>query len=465
MAAYNPKNTPMTKTENLAYGYHIGFGFIPEFVLHIIERLNNAGFNAYLVGGSVRDMLLGRPASDWDIATSASNEEIGRVFHELRHFSIKHETVTIVHNRSHFELTTVRGDSLSKRTIRKDLGHRDFTINALAYDPAGQMIIDPYNGKQDLQNKLIRAVGNPAARFREDPLRLIRAIRISAELGFRIDAETMNAIEKMAHRLNLAAGERIRDELMKILLVDRPSSGLNLLRKSGLMETFLPELMEGYLVRQNHWHSYTVFRHIMETVDRVCPDPVTRLAALFHDIAKPRVRRKIGGEYHFYRHAEESALLASEIMERLRFSNETIRRVTNLIRHHMIEYESSWSDGAVRRLIRRFQPDPVELLMTFRRADILAHGAAAGDELDLLWELDNRIKAIKQRPHAINARDLAIDGKKVMELLRIPQGPEIGRAIEFLLEKITDQPELNREDALEKLLKEFGQGQDGPGPA
>jgi len=428
---------------------------IPAFVSGAMERLRCAGFNAYLVGGSVRDMLLGRPVADWDIATSASNEEIIRVFNDVRHFSLKHETVTLVHKRSHYELTTIRGSSPSNRNISEDLGHRDFTINAMAYDPDRHAVIDPYNGEKDLKKGIIRAVRVPSDRFSEDPLRLIRAVRISVELGFSIEPGTMLAVKKMAPRLRLAAGERIREELIKILLVRRPSSGLNLLRRSGLMESFLPELMEGFLKRQNHRHSYTIFRHILETVDRVDADPALRLAALFHDIAKPRVRRKIGGVFRFYGHAEESALIASGIMERLRFSNKMKRRVTNLINHHMIEYDTSWSDGAVRRLIRRFQPDPVELLLSFRKADILAHGTAGG-ELDSLSELEKRIAYLKQKPHLIHAGDLAVDGKNVMEILGLSPGPEVGKALDFLLEKVIDQPELNSEETLKKLLEEFG---------
>jgi pheromone shutdown protein TraB len=166
------------------------------------------------------------------------------------------------------------------------------------------------------------------------------------------------------------------------------------------------------------------------------------------------VRRKIDGEFRFYGHAEESALLATNIMERLKFSNEMRRRVTNLIIHHMVEYDSNWSDGAVRRLIRRFQPDPVELLLTFRRADILAHGTS-DKELDLLSELDKRIGALRQKPHVIHARDLALDGKKVMEILGLPPGPEVGKALDFLLEQVIDRPDINTEDALIKLLKEY----------
>ena len=432
-------------------------GCIPAFVLHIIERLNKAGLDAYLVGGAVRDILLGRRVIDWDIATSASSDEISLIFNDIRHFSLKHETITLVHEGSHYEVTTIRGDSLSNSTIEKDLGHRDFTINAMAYDPSCDAIIDPYNGKQDIRKKTIRAVRDPFERFMEDPLRLIRAVRISVELGFRIEKNTMKAVISMAPRLNLASSERVREEMMKLLLVRQPSSGFDLLKKSGLLDAFLPELAEGHLTRQNNRHRHTVFRHIMETVDRTGQDPVLRLAAIFHDIAKPRVRRKIGGRYHFYGHAEKSSLLASEIMQRLRFSNEMIRKVTNLVGHHMVEYSSQWSDGAVRRLIRRFRPDSVETLLSLRRADLLAHGTA-DEDLRLLSELEERIRTLNQKPHVANIRDLALDGKKVMEILGVSPGPEVGKAIDFLLERVTDQPELNTEESLRRLLKEGREG-------
>lgn len=445
----------MTEMEEITSGYIIDPGSVPGFVRHVIERLNRAGFGAYLVGGAVRDTMMGRPVADWDIATSATVDETGRIFHDIRHFSLKHETVTLVYEGANYEVTTIGGAyDPSERTIKGDLGHRDFTINAMAYDPSGQVIIDPYNGRQDIKKRVIRAVRNPSERFGEDPLRLIRAVRISAELDFRIEKDTMEAVTRMAPKLKLAACERIRDEMMKILLVGRPSSGINLLKRSGLLEAFLPELLEGLLKRQNRYHRHTVFRHILETVDRTEQDPVLRLAALFHDIAKPRVRKKIKGEFRFYGHAEKSAEMTAEIMGRLRFSNEMIRKVTNLVANHMIEYDSRWSDGAVRRFIRRFRPDPVETLLSFRRADLLAHGTV-GKDLGLLSELGERIGTLMKKPHATCVRDLALDGKRVMEILGLSPGPEVGKAIDFLLEKVTDRPELNSKDALTRLLKEF----------
>jgi tRNA nucleotidyltransferase (CCA-adding enzyme) len=428
---------------------------IPAFVLSIIGRLNDAGFKAYIVGGAVRDFLLNRPVADWDVATSASNDEIGSVFHDVRHFSLKHETVTLVYEGIHFELTTMTGAGLPSKIIEEDLGHRDFTINAMAFDHSKGLIIDPNNGTGDLNKRIIRAVGDPVERFTEDPLRLLRAIRFTVELGFKIEPGTMKCIHGMSPQIARTAGERIRDELMKILLTPWPSSGFRLLASSGLLKAFLPELTDCLLKRQNSCHRYTIFRHIMETVDRIEPDPALRLAALFHDIAKPVARTRVNGEFHFYGHAEKSALLTGEIMERLRFSREMIRQVTNLVTHHMVEYDSRWSDGAVRRVIRRFSPDPVNLLLSLRRADLSAHGTTSRD-LDLLSELEGRIKALSQEFTAGNIRDLALNGKKVMDILALSPGPEVGKALEFLMEKVTDQPDLNTEESLINLLKTMG---------
>jgi tRNA nucleotidyltransferase (CCA-adding enzyme) len=428
---------------------------IPAFVLSIIHRLQEAGFKAYIVGGAVRDVQMNRAVADWDIATSATNDEIDSIFHNVRHFSLKHETVTLVYEKSHYEVTTMRAASPRTGTVEEDLGHRDFTINAMAFDLSKKFVIDPFNGRGDLNGRIIRAVGDPVERFTEDPLRLIRAIRLSVELGFKIESVTWKNIVNMSSQLTLASPERIREELMKILLVRRPSPGFRLLVRSGLLKTFLPELMEGLLMRQNHWHRYTVFRHIMETVDRIEPDPVLRLAALFHDIAKPRVREAKGkGEFRFHGHEKVSAQLADEIMDRLRFSKEMARAVTNLIVHHMVEYNRNWSDGAIRRLIRRFAPDPIDRLLTMRRADLLAHGVENKD-LDLLAELEERVRALSREPSAGHVRYLALDGQKVMDVLGISPGPEVGKAIDFLMEKVTDQPELNTEEVLKKLLQEF----------
>lgn len=425
---------------------------IPPFVMEIVQGLQSAGYEAYIVGGAPRDLCLNRPVTDWDVATSASPERIRAIFSGIRHFSLKHDTVTLVRKGARYEVTTFRGPAGPGRSLTEDLGCRDFTINAMAYDAAGKGLIDPHGGRQDIGRRAIRTVGNARERFSEDPLRLMRAVRIATQLGFRIEPHTMEVLVSMADRLALAATERIRDELLKILLCKRPSRGFNMLLRTGLLKVFLPELLEGVLKRQNRYHRYTIYKHIMETIDQVDPRPVLRLTALFHDIAKPRCREKIDGQWRFLRHEEASAKLAGQIMGRLRFGNEITRQVTHLIAHHIIGYGPQWTDGAVRRFIRRVGLDHWEYLITFRRADLKAHGTGE-EELHLLETLEERIKGLVREALAEGTRDLAVDGQKVMEVLGICPGPEVGRALERLLEAVTDHPEKNTEAGLVEMLK------------
>ena len=422
---------------------------LPKFVTFILNRLKRAGHHAYIVGGAVRDSCLNRAITDWDVTTTATPSEIKTIFHETRLFALKHDTVTLVDSAKHFEVTTFRGE---KNNIEEDLGHRDFTINAMAYDRETGEILDPHCGKADIARKLVRAVEDPDARFTEDPLRLLRAVRLSTELKFRIEPETLNTLTRMAFLLRPVAAERIREELIKILMSPKPSTGFNLMVKTGLLTHFLPELLEGYRMRQNAYHRYTVFRHIMETLDWVEPDPVLRLTALLHDIAKPRVRKKIDGEWRFLGHEMASAGLSEQIMNRFKFSRHMIRKVTNIITHHMIGYNSGWTDGAVRRLIRRVGLEDIMDLIAFRRADIFAHGLN-DYKSDILDELEKRIMTQLKVPMASTTKDLAIDGYKVMEHLGISPGPEVGRILKQLMEKVTDRPEMNNKETLLGLLE------------
>lgn len=424
---------------------------IPEFVSFILKRLKDAGHQAFIVGGAVRDACLNRPTFDWDVATSAIPQEITEVFNDTRHFSLKHGTVTLVDSGNHFEVTPFRG---KKQSLDEDLSLRDFTIDAMAFDPETGLIIDPFGGVVDISRKLITAVGNPGSRFQEDPLRLLRAVRLSTELKFRIEKQTLKSLAFQAHLLHSVAPERIREELIKILMSPKPSTGFNLMVNTGLLRQFLPELLEGYLKRQNAYHRYTIFRHIMETVDCVEPDPVLRLTALLHDIAKPRVRKKIAGVWRFYNHEQESAVLAAKILDQLKFSKDMIRKVTSLIRHHMIAYDSGWSDAAVRRLIRRVGPEDISDLIVFLRADIIAHGINNQD-LNLLKELEQRIEDQVEGHVATNTRDIAIDGHEIIKILEIPSGPAVGKILADLMEKITDHPELNTREKLRGLLEEI----------
>jgi putative nucleotidyltransferase with HDIG domain len=402
-------------------------------------------------------VFLRRPLSDWDVATSAPPQEIKSLFHDIRNFSLKHGTVTLVHAGCYYEVSTYRGPEDLGKTIDEDLGHRDFTINAIAYDAKKRMIRDPYGGRSDIHLKLVRAVGDPKDRFREDPLRLLRALRIAAELKFRIEEKTQETILRMASLLSSVARERIRDELMKILMVERPSHCFNLMVRTQLLKQVIPELLEGYRKKQNHYHRFTIFKHIMETVDRVGAEPVLRLTALLHDIAKPRVREKAEKGFRFIGHQGASAKLAEEIMSRLKFSNDMIEQVTNLIKHHMdvVGYDPTWGDGALRRLVRRVGSQNMDRFLSFRRADLWAHGLE-DEKLDRQSELETRIEDMMKRPVATTAQDLAVDGNRVMEILGISQGPEIGRILNVLMEKVTDRPELNTEEKLVDLLKGMG---------
>ena len=426
---------------------------LPRIILVILDRLHRSGFQAYVVGGAIRDTCLGCKPLDWDVATSATFEEIKRVFRDRRFFTLRHETVTIVDNDHHFEVTPFRGPQNISKTLIGDLGRRDFTIDAMAYDVTKKEILDPLRGRADISRKTVRAVGDPTERFREDPLRLLRAVRLATVYNFRIEPKTMTAICRMAEQLSSVAKERIRDELMYILMSRRPSKGFNLMLRTGLLRLVLPELLEGHLKKQNTRHRYTIYKHILETIDRVEPHPVLRLCALLHDIAKPRVRKKINGEFRFIGHEKASAELAEDILRRLRFSNDMIRQVLTLISHHLIFYNSNWRDGAVRRLIRRVGSENMEALISFRSADLLAHGL--GDQGQaLLAELKERVKKITEGPFPRVTRDLAIDGHQVMATLGLRSGPEVGRVLDALMEKVTDQPELNTKEALVNLLKQ-----------
>jgi tRNA nucleotidyltransferase (CCA-adding enzyme) len=423
---------------------------IPAFVAFILKRLKDAGHQAFIVGGAVRNIFLHLPTVDWDIATSARPKEIKTIFHDIRFFALKHDTVTLVRSGRHFEVTTFRGQ---EGCLEDDLAHRDFTMNAMALDSEGAEFLDPFGGRMDIREKLIRAVGDPHIRFQEDPLRLLRSVRLATELGFLIEAKTLETLTYLAPSLHKVAPERIREELIKVLMSPKPSMGFNMMRRTGLLKQCLPELLEGYRKRQNAQHRHTVYKHTMETVDRAEPVQLLRLTALFHDIAKPRVREKIDGKWRFFGHEAASADLAAEILDRLRFTRLMIGKVTNLIRHHMIDYHSQWSAAAVRRLIRRVGPEDIMDLMRFRRADIFAHGLD-NQEVILIDELEGRIKDQMKTPIPTKTQDLAINGLTVMETLRLSAGPQVGRILRELMEKVIDNPELNTKSRLIAILEQ-----------
>jgi len=425
---------------------------IPSVALDISRRLTGNGYEAFIVGGALRDSLLGYQAKDWDVATNARPDRIHGLFPDMTRFDLKHGTVTLVSRGRHFEVTTYRGTGGYGASIEEDLSHRDFTFNAMAYDITSKRIIDPFGGKKDMAKKVVRAVLNPKERYHEDPLRMMRAIRFSLQLGYSIESETLMAINPIAQAIDRVAEERIREELLAILMVSRPSAGFNLMRKTGLLSRILPELLEGYRKRQNNYHKYTIYRHTMETVDSIEREPILRLSALFHDIAKPRVRKKLKGRWRFFGHEKASAGLTREIMLRLRFSKEEIDRVTYLVFHHMFDYRKDLSDRAIRRFIKRVGTEHIDDLMKLREADDLAHGWGRIGE-DQIEEFRNRIDAQIKKSHPFTISDLVVNGNDVMDILGLEPGPRVGKILNKLLDIVIEEPEHNKRDKLIEVLK------------
>jgi putative nucleotidyltransferase with HDIG domain len=421
----------------------------PSFILDALARLVDAGYDALIVGGALRDTLLKRPVLDWDIATSAECNRIRQLFSDRKTYHLRHETVTIVFPHNRLEITPYRDPN---GTLEGDLARRDFTVNAMAYDPVRRELIDPWNGRKDLAQRVIRGTGYPGLRFREDPLRLLRGIRLAVELDFEIQDQTLQAMDVHAHLLRHVAPERIREELVKILMCPRPSGGFKMLSAQGLLRHIIPELCEGKGVEQNFHHQHTVFDHALETVEKVPPVLHLRLSALLHDIAKPRVRTLKGDTWRFLGHARESAHLAQQVMARLRFSRLLTEKVAHLIMNHMIEYDSQWSDGAVTRLIGKVGSDSIDDLLILRKADLVAH-STGNERARPIKELQERVASALQKKRATSVLQLAINGDGVMKLLDLEPGPRVGEILQHLLEIVIDNPHLNNPDDLQELLE------------
>lgn len=406
---------------------------------------------------------MGIPVEEWDVTTSAKPDEVTKLFEKVIPTGIEYGTVTVLLPDGQYEVTTFRSDERyidgrhpTKVTftddIHQDLSRRDFTINAFAYDPQTGELIDDFEGQKDLKKKLIRAIGNPVERFSEDGLRSIRACRFAARLGFEIEKETFAAIPKTLEITKKVAPERIHDEMVKLLSVDKPSLGFELMRRSGLLRLIMPELEDCFGVEQPpKYHKFDVYWHSLYSCDAAPKgNVILRLAALLHDIGKPLC--KVG--YTFYNHDKVGVEIAERILKRLKFSNEDIKKITNLIRHHMFDYTSQWSDAAVRRFIRRIGGVAnVKDLFTLRQSD--AKGMEREVESEYLAELQRRIDKIVEEENALDISDLKVDGNDVMRILKIPPGPMVGRVLRFLLEKVLDDPKLNERETLLELIKTY----------
>ncbi len=423
-----------------------------------------AGFEAYPVGGAIRDLLLERKVGDWDITTDARPKKVTNLFDRVIPTGIAHGTVTVLSGRRSIEVTTFRGDVgysdgrhpdriVFLRTLGEDLKRRDFTINAMAYDLERDRLIDPLGGRRDLARQLIRAVGDPDRRFAEDGLRPLRAVRFACVLCFNIDSRTKRAIPGSLNVFRKVAPERIRDELVKMLVSRNAARGIELLAECGLLEEIVPELQATVGFAQNRFHRYDIYRHSLECLRHSRGDAVLKLAILLHDIGKPETADGPEKERTFYGHEAASARLAASVMRRLKFSNAQIRRVQSVIGGHMFHYEDGWTDGAVRRLVRRVGSSNLEDLWEMRRADAWGRGIGVRATLANLRALKTRVEKVMRADNAFKVTDLAVSGQDVMKILGCPPGPRVGRVLLELLEKVLDDPTLNTKKALKSQIQ------------
>ncbi|MEM6961835.1 MAG: HD domain-containing protein [Myxococcota bacterium] len=438
---------------------------LPPGVLKLSRKLASAGYEAWIVGGCIRDLLLGRAASDWDVATNATPTQVQRCFRRVVPTGIQHGTVTVLDGSESYEVTTFRGDgsySDGRRPDRvhfvdqidADLARRDYTVNAIAYDPIHDRFADPFDGRRDLLQKTLRTVGVPTERFGEDGLRILRGARFCATLDFELESETEAAFEGALANFRRVSRERVRDEWLKAMKSNKPSKAFEVMRRTGILEITLPELLDQCGCEQNRHHAFDVWTHTMRTLDLCDASPTERMAALLHDIGKPqaRARSEKTGDWTFHNHESIGAQMADRWLRDYRFSSDERAQIVHLVRHHLICYTPEWSDAAVRRFLQRVGPTHIEPLLRLARADVLAKGRPVDQELDALQELRLRIEQERSANSALNVQDLAINGKDVMRALGSRGGPEVGRALRFLLDCVVERPELNeREDLLRTL--------------
>ncbi|ADU50260.1 polynucleotide adenylyltransferase/metal dependent phosphohydrolase [Thermaerobacter marianensis DSM 12885] len=440
---------------------------VPAPVREVLTRLGEHGHAAYLVGGCVRDLLMARPPKDWDVATSARPEEVRRIFPRTIPTGIEHGTVTVRARGLSVEVTTFRQESGYSdfrhpdrveftRDLRADLERRDLTINAMALDAEGRLH-DPLGGLADLEAGVVRAVGDPDERFREDALRLLRVVRFAARFGYRVEPRTEAALARCAPLIRHVSWERIREEMSGLLVSPRPAWGLELLRTSGLLEPIWPELLEGVGVAQNVHHAYTVWEHNLLACQYTPPVLRLRLAGLLHDVGKPRtVSVDARGQRHFYHHEVVGADMARQMLRRLKFDNDTVRHVAHLVRHHLaLHHYPGMTDAAIRRLIQRIGFDYLEDLIILRVADRAASGTKRAPISRGAYRLLTRMEKILEQDAAFSLHDLAIDGHDVMAATGLGPGPAIGWILQKLLEDVLDEPGRNRRQWLMERAAEL----------
>ena len=450
---------------------------IPYELQKLNEIFSQNGFEAYLVGGAVRDVLLGKEASDWDVTTNAKPDQVMKIFNKVIPTGIDHGTVTVHFMKKEIEVTTFRTESDYSDgrhpdkveytgKIEEDLGRRDFTMNAIAASLFDGKIVDPYGGQADIEKKIIRTVGNPSDRFMEDGLRPIRAIRFASKLNFSIEKYTyLEIFEKEIHRkIQSVSVERFRDEFMKIMSSPIPSVGLKLLEQTGLMAILLPEVMDcrGCIQKDDRgYHQFDVMDHNIYACDGApIEKPFIRLAAFLHDVGKPaaKIQRTIDGLVinNFYNHEFYSSEITKKLMTRMKFSNAEISYVTHLIQNHMFHYESNWTDSAVRRFIIKIGKENLNDLIDLRLADMYGkynqpvrlHDSQA---CNLLIELKDRVSALLEQDNALSLKDLKINGNDLI-LLGV-KGRQIGIILNDLFQTVIDDPKMNTKEKLLEISK------------
>jgi tRNA nucleotidyltransferase (CCA-adding enzyme) len=446
---------------------------IPKEVKSVLKKLAEKGYESYIVGGCVRDLLRGIEPKDWDVTTSAKPEEIEKLFkksfYENKFLTVTVQTGSKIPSLKEIEVTTYRFEAKYSdkrhpdevrfaKTLIEDLSRRDFTVNAMAVSADGE-ITDPFSGQKDLGNKIIRTVGDPEKRFGEDALRMMRAVRFAATLGkdWQIEPETAQAVEKNAPWLQAISKERIRDELLKIVMSQRAAEGIEILRKLGLLEYVMPELLAGYGVGQNKHHIYDCYEHSIKTLDYAAKQGFNmhvRMAALLHDIAKPTVKQGEGEDSTFYNHEIVGAKMTVRILSRLKFPKKDIEKIAKLVRYHLFYYNvDEVTESSVRRLVRQVGPENMEELLQVRMADRIGSGVPKAEPYKLR-HLKYIIDKVSQDP--ISVKKLKITGNDVMKILGIPPGPKVGQILDVLLGIVLDDPSKNKKDILKKESKKLG---------
>jgi tRNA nucleotidyltransferase (CCA-adding enzyme) len=448
---------PLTVTEKL------NFRAIPYWLNAIAAQLGQHGYQAFLVGGAVRDLLAAKLPHDWDLATDAIPDEVETIFPGAIPTGKQYGTITVLAGTNAVEITTFREDLdyqdgrrptaiRFSQNITDDLARRDFTVNAMAYDLSNDILIDPFNGRNDLRRQVLKTVGNPATRFQEDGLRMLRFYRLIATLDFKPDRATAKAINPTWARP--VSPERIGVELTKLLTGVAVGKGLHGLEASGLLGLFIPEL-NAVELKSGDTREKKLWPHLLMTVETIQPQPELRWAALLHDVAKPNTKIFEPNGVHFYGHAESGSQMSRVILERLRFSNSLVDAVSFLIRWHMFALPNPCTDAAIRRLVAKVGAAAIPQLLELRRADIVASGRITHQTWEDWQSLSARVTAILNAPTVLRPTDLAVDGHDLIAVFKLQPGPVIGKTLQFLLDQVIEAPELNRRETLLQLARKF----------